>query len=443
MDQGAFDLGDAGHDAVTYSVAELGDLINGTLRRTFGEGVWVRGEIKGWNKSAAGHIYFDLVESDGRSKAVLSVVFFAGAQHRPRERFRRAGLKLGEGLRVRIFGTLDFHGGSGKLSLRMTDIDARYTLGDLALRRAALVQSLVARGLYDANRRHELAPAPLRVGVVTSVGTAAWHDFHDELVRSEIGFRLVIADVRVQGDGAPRAVSGAIHRLAQRSDLDVIVVIRGGGARNELATFDHELVAESIATCPLPVFTGIGHEVDRSVADEVAHTCVKTPTACAAALVVAVRSFRQRTEATWTAIARASATLADAEQRRLGDLAGAIRGHTLASVQRSDERLHRRATRLRTGAQAVIGDAERSVEHAIAAIGRTPARIDPELRHVDALAVRVRLLDPVNTMARGWSITRTADGRTIRDAAQLAPGQVLVTTFATGTTRSTIEEITP
>ena len=175
----------------------------------------------------------------------------------------------------------------------MTDVDPRFTLGELSQARDQVVRRLVASGLFDANRRHRLASAPLRVGVVTSVGTAAWHDFRDELDRSGFGFQLRVCDTRVQGEWAVGMVAASIRTLGRRGDVDCVVVIRGGGARNELATFDAEPIALAIATCPVPVLTGLGHEVDRSVADEVAHTALKTPTACAGHLIDAVHDVRQ------------------------------------------------------------------------------------------------------------------------------------------------------
>ena len=145
-------------------------------------------------------------------------------------------------------------------------------------------RALVAEGLLDRNRRVPLPLAPLRVGVVTSRDGAAWHDFRAELHRSGLAFKLRVADVRVQGDGAERRHRGRHHRAGPGEHLpplDVIVVIRGGGARTDLATFDTEVIARAIARSPVPVLTGLGHEIDRSVADEVAHTALKTPTACA------------------------------------------------------------------------------------------------------------------------------------------------------------------
>src|SRR4051812_46298230 len=282
MTQPAFDFGDEALDDPanpTFTVSELADAVNGVLRRTFSDGIWVRGEIQGFSERG-GHAYFTLGDDTPGRNANLRVQFFANARLRLRPLLAKHRLRLADGLKVRIFGHLDFYAPGGQLGLKMADLDPRFTLGDLAQRRDVVLRRLAADGSLDANGRRQLSAVPLRVGVVSSAGTAAWHDFHDELVRSGFGFQLVLADTRVQGPEAARRVARAIVSLsmhAARNGLDAIVVIRGGGARNELATFDAEPIARAIAAAPVPVLTGLGHEIDRSVADEVAHTSLKTP----------------------------------------------------------------------------------------------------------------------------------------------------------------------
>ena len=440
MTQVALDLdGDADP---TYSVGELADAINGTLRQRFGSGVWVRGEIQGWNERGP-HAYFRIVDQTDAGKAVLNVQFFAPSRSRLRPTLASSGVQLADGLKVRIFGMLDLYAPSGSLGLKMTDIDPRFTLGDLAVQRDAVVRRLIASGLYDANRACTLSVAPLRVGVVTSIDSAAWADFRHELERSGVGFQVMVTDVRVQGDQAVAQVTRALASFARRTDVDVIALIRGGGARSELATFDDEAIATAIARSPLPVFTGLGHEIDRSVADEVAHTALKTPTACAAALVERVLAFRERTELCWQAVGRAAGTRLTQATVALNEVTAGIGHRTVAAVERSDDRIRQRAARLRSGTERTLERADSVLSVATSALGRTPQRIEPELRHLDDLAVRLRLLDPANALARGWSLTRTADGRTVRDSSTLAPGTELITTFARGTARSTVEETTP
>lgn len=423
----------------TYSVSEVAEAVNGALRSRFFDGLWVRGEIQGYSVRGP-HAYFRLVEDGDEGKAVLNVQFFAPAQNRLRPVLAKHRLRLADGLKVRIFGHLDFFAGSGQLGLKMSGIDPRFTLGDLAQQRTEVVRRLVASGLYDANRRLALPVAPLRVGVVASLDSAAWADFRHELESSEIGFQVRVANVRVQGEWAVEEISAALVAFGRRPDLDVIVVIRGGGARSELATFDHEQIATAIATSALPVFTGLGHETDSAVADEVAHRSLKTPTACAAALVETVQAFRARGELAWQAIERTVTRSVERADQRLADAARRIQQRTVAAVERAGERLDQRTHRLGRGVQRSVELAERTMTVASAALGRVPARLVGEDRLLDGVEARVRLLDPVNTLARGWSITRTADGRIVRDASVLAAGQRIVTTFAAGSAISTIEE---
>jgi exodeoxyribonuclease VII large subunit len=431
------DLDDGG--VPTYSVGELAEAINSALRRRFTDGVWVRGEIQGWSERGA-HAYFRLVEESEEGKAALNVQFFANSRMRLRPILAKHRLRLGDGLKVRIFGHLDYFAPSGQLGLKMSGLDPRFTLGEMAMERDEVVRRLVASGLFDANRRTSVPAAPLRVGVVASTASAAWGDFTHELDRSGLAFRLRVVDVRVQGEWAVDMVCAALRTLTRHDDLDVVVLIRGGGSKTDLATFDHESIALAIATSPMPVFTGLGHEIDRSVADEVAHSSLKTPTACAAALVEHVYAFQTEVERVWSAIdRRANRSLLDATAS-LAAIAHGIRRATVSAVERSDDRLGHRRQRLGAVATRALERSNDRLVTARASLRRAPARLDPELRHIDAVAARVRLLDPVHAMARGWSITRTDDGTVVRSAEELEAGATITTTFARGTARSRVEE---
>jgi exodeoxyribonuclease VII large subunit len=431
------DLDDGG--SPTYSVGELADAINGVLRSRFDEGVWVRGEIQGYNERGP-HAYFKIVEDTDAGKASLNVQFFAPSRARLRPLLAKNRLRLADGLKVRIFGGLDYYAPSGSLGLKMSGIDPRFTLGDLAMQREDVVRRLVASGLFDANRARPVPLAPLRLGVVASLDSAAWADFSHELERSTLGFQVRVINVRVQGEWAVTEITQALRTLGRHDDLDVIALIRGGGARSELATFDAESIATAIARSRVPVFTGLGHEIDRSVADEVAHLALKTPTACAVALVEAVARFQQRAADAWIAIQRHGQSAVNEASGALDRRRDGVHQRTTAAVQRASERLLTRGQRARTAATRCADDAGRHMQRAAAALNRAPRHLDAESRHIDQLAERVRLLDPAYTMARGWSITRSADGRTVRRAGDVAAGDELFTTFADGQVRSIVQE---
>jgi exodeoxyribonuclease VII large subunit len=446
MSQPAFDFGDEPYDDPsnpTYTVGELAEAVNDQLRRGFSDGVWVRGEIDGLRNSGP-HTYFALVEDGEAGRAVLNVSLFAPMKRNLTPLLKRSRLELANGMKVRIYGHLDFYAPTGRLGLKMAGIDPRFTLGELSQARDQVVRRLVAGGLFDANRRHRLAAAPLRVGVVTSVGSAAWHDFTDELRRSAFGFELAVCDTRVQGEGAALSVAASIRTLARRPGLDCIVVIRGGGARNELATFDAEPIALAIATAPVPVLTGLGHEVDRSVADEVAHTALKTPTACAVHLIDAVHDYLTAAEERWAAIRAVARHELREATGALSDRAHRIARRTHAAVERADERLGTRVDRVRAAPGRRVEQAERrlAADHD-RLVRRAPHLLTSAERHLAAADARLALLDPVNLLRRGWSITRTADGRVVRSVADAAVGDTLVTQVADGTVTSRVERTEP
>jgi exodeoxyribonuclease VII large subunit len=432
-----FELEDDGGQP-TFTVGELADLINGSLRRSFGDGLWIRGEIQGYGERN-GHAYFRLVENGENGKAVIDCSLFANTRMKLRPLLQRNRLRLGDGMKVRIFGYLDFYAPNGRLSLKMSGIDPRYTLGEMAIERDDIVRRLVASGLYDANRTRTLNGPPFRVGVITSVGSAAWHDFTHELEQSGHGFSLRVIDVRVQGEFAAAMVSNAISALAKQPDLDLIVLVRGGGSRTELAVFDAEAIARAIAASPIPVFTGLGHEIDRSVADEVAHTAFKTPTACAGALIERVNSFSQRTDLIWQAISQRVDRIASAATTNLAELARKIEQRTIGAVERADQRLLDRSHRT---ASAAVRMLDRSDSFYAAATQRLQTRPSQHVSRLtltlDQIEARVRSLDPVHTLARGWSLTRTADGVLVRDPSTLAIGDEIVTSFASGETSSRV-----
>ena len=375
----------------TFTVADLNAGIGAVLGRAFPDELWVRGEIANISRPPSGHVYFDLVDGD----CGLSVTLWASDRQVVNAVLRRAGgaVRMTDGTEVRIRVRVSWYPKRGQVSLRMLSIDTAYTLGRLAEARELLLQKLRAEGLLARQPALVLAPVPLRVGLVTSDGSAAAHDFLTTLEASGYSFDVVLADARVQGLEAEASVLDALARL-HASGVDVVCVVRGGGARTDLAAFDSEAIARAIAVFPIPVLTGIGHEIDTTVADLVAHRRCLTPTACAGALVERVAEWCARLHDRRRAIARA-----------------ALRAVDTTVIDRLARQLAR--------------DAPRALDHAT--------------RLVDNVETRARALDPARTLARGWSITRDADGRLIRSMNDAPTGTRLVTTVADGVVRSTVD----
>jgi exodeoxyribonuclease VII large subunit len=251
------------------------------------------------------------------------------------------------------------------------------------------------------------------------LGSAAYEDTVQELAASGLGFHVLVADARVQGAGADLSMVRALHAL-RGHDCDAVLLVRGGGSRTDLVAFDSERLARAVATMPVPVLAGIGHEIDSSVVDEVAFASYKTPTACAAAIVDRVRAARERAESAWAAtMAVATTQLAAATQRIDATSLRVSPARVEASLHAADRLLDRQLERAARAVRATT-DARRS--------------------RLELLEARAAAADPARLLARGWTLTRTADGRLVRSPADAPPGTELVTTLVDGTLRSTAHD---
>lgn len=454
----------------TLTVGELAQVLRWKLDEAFGSGVWVTGEIDSITRARSGHVYFDLVERSERAEpgappvASLNVVLFRDDKDRVNATIRRHGnvIRMDDGVSVRIQGMLDFYARRGQLQLRMIAIDPAHTLGAIAAEREALLKALAAEGLLRRNAGLALAPVPLRVGIVTSLDSAAHADMLRVLTGSGFAFQVVEVDTPVQGVDAPPVIAAAVEAAADAA-VDVVVLARGGGSRTDLVAFDHELVARAIASCQRPVFTGIGHETDRSVADETAHTACSTPTAAAEAVVQLVDNWLERLDDTGRSIAgRGRRVLATAGHRTDRAAADASRV-AKAAIGRSGRNLDTAAHRLVGTGRAATSRAGRrvaAISHRLAAAGPTVERrarsrldrasarlsvvgthgIRHAQRHLDAVATRVRALDPALILGRGWSLTRREDGTLVRSVRDVSTGDGIVTHLADGTLDSTIRD---
>ena len=406
----------------SVTVRQLCDVVDQTVNTLFPDEIWVRGAISGIKRSANGHVYFDLIDpDDDKRTAVVPVALFANNRHRVNAILKKSGggVKMTDGIEIQIRGRLTYYPRQSRLQLIMSLIDPAFTLGQLTENRDRVLAALRADGLLERTRRLPRPVLPLRLALITSAGSAAAADFLHELDASVHPFEVVLIDARVQGDEAVGSILDGLQR-AQELRVDAIALVRGGGARTDLVAFDDEQLARAICDAALPVIVGIGHEVDRSIADEVAHLTAKTPTACARFFIDAVDQFRARVDAAAAGIDRASHRQLIAAAARLADARGRLGRSAIRTVERE-------ATRL----EIVNDGVTRSCSHTIE---RSTARLD-------GLQRRLADLDPATTMARGWSITRTADGDTVRSVADLAPGALLTTTLADGSVRSTVDEV--
>ena len=469
----------------TFTVGQVATRLARAVAGAFPAEVWVRGEVDGLRPANAnGNVYLSLCEkARGRDTATISAVVLRSSRLRiERVLAEHPGFRLADGIEVRVRGRVQL--AYGRIQLAISEIDPVHTLGRLAAARDRVLAGLAADGLLDRNRRIPLPLVPLRVALVTSDGSAACSDVLHELAVSGIGFTVRLHDARVQGPGAEASLLAALTR-AGRDGPDVVLLVRGGGSRTDLATFDGERIARLIAALPVPVLTGIGHEIDTSVADAVAHLACKTPTACAASVVEQARAGSARAESAWAATSRRAVALGERGERLVEARAEALVTTTQAAVRHAAARLDAHAGRVSRVAAVDLATADhrllesgrrldrgagRIVDAAADRLDRSRRRLGPERLErtlgtrqaelatatrslartattstgalaaaLDLLGARASALDPVTALSRGWSITRTAEGALVRRAADVAPGTHLRTTLADGTVDSTVD----
>lgn len=451
----------------TLTVSQINRRVSRAVSGAFPHDLWVQGQIRNLSKSARGHVYFDLidpVQAGVTPSASISVTLFDSNRQIVNRIITRTGnnLRVEDGVEVRVRASVDYYSARGQVQLIMSSIDPEYTLGRLGADRDRLLEQLRNDDVLHANKARELALVPLRIALVTSEGSAAYADFSREICDSGYAFETTVFDTRVQGEFAGEEISHAIRQAGQ-IDVDVIAVIRGGGARTDLAAFDSEPVARAIVEAGIPVMCGIGHEVDTSVADLVAHTSVKTPTACAQEIIGHVRDFDVTLEERATRIAERApvvtergATRVEIVAMRLNSQAQHLIGVALnrnrsrveaARLAVSDrlagtqDALTRRHISLQQRAGSCIDHAERQVDASQELLQRRPADALRSQTHRIALAqARLNAVDPIQALRRGWTITTGADGQFIRSAADLSAGTELRTRLVDGVATSVVTD---
>jgi exodeoxyribonuclease VII large subunit len=427
------------------SIAALYGRVNAALGRAFARGrpMWVRGEIQSIS-DRTGHCYMDLVDPDarrGRDAPVLKVNCWARTWTRLRATLARNGLALEPGLVVTMQGRVEVYPPRGQLNFIATDVDVTALLGRLAARRAALLSALDSEGLLRRNRALTVAELPVFVGLVASHDTEGYRDFTGQLEASGFAFRVLHVSVKVQGPVAPKQIAAGISSLCD-AGCDLVVIVRGGGSRADLSAFDSEMVARAIATASLPVWTGIGHTGDQSVADVVANRSFVTPTECGSEIVARASQWWGRITAAGDAIAVRADEVVSAALGRDAQLRGRLCASARNQLDRHAERLRTRTSRLVVTAPRCVEAARSVTEDRSSNVARAAqARVSREEDRVRSWRRLIAAYDVERQLERGYTITLGEDGRLVRRASDVGPGSLLVTRFADGETSSEVKAV--
>ncbi len=421
----------------TYSVEELLGKISGLLNSNFPDEIWVEGVIQGYAMARSGHTYFNLTskveEAGATPEFSINVTLFKWARQT-----LKTNLQLEDELEVRIRGKLNIYSPRSSIQLNMTAIDEEYTISKMAKNKEVLLAALKEEGLIELNKALPVPQLPLKVALITSDGSAAHNDFVHELAQSDFSWQVLLIHSSVQGENAPAEICAALDK-AQNSKADVVALIRGGGSQIDLAAFDTEEVARKIASLSLPVFAGIGHEIDISVADYVAHTTEKTPTACAARLVELVEQEQNNMlELGKDIFQRVDYSIQQhtSHLKELGFRASLAPAERLseenARLASSKVQLNLLAAQMLEQGKNYLATSQKSLSKS------TKGLLKQKSSQVGTLKKQIQSLDPKKFLKRGWSITKTVDGKLVKDSKDVKVGAELVTQVSKGTIHSKV-----
>lgn len=437
------------------SVTEVTRQIKNLLEKNIGE-IWIEGEISNYRKQSSGHHYFTLKDAESQVACVLFARSAAALQ----------GLTLKEGMAVQLFGEITVYQARGQYQLIVRLVQSKGH-GLLQAKFEALKQKLADEGLFDATRKRPLPRLPKRIGVVTSPTGAALADFLKVLHRRHPGLHVVISPVRVQGQGAAQEIATAIASFVREGErigpVDLIVVTRGGGSLEDLWEFNEEIVARTIAASPIPVVSAIGHEIDFTLADFAADLRAPTPSAAAELIAADSITLLEKASSLVGRLAHLSLMAIEQMKTRFFYLEN-------ASLFRVPERLLAELEQRKDSAEEkLLGHVTSRCEQLCSFIDTLEARLQslhPQWRlaeaqqqwktyrqqlttyvkhHQTLLATRVEslrsslaVLNPDATLARGFTITRNAEGKILTSSRNSKAKEKITTEFADGTLTSIV-----
>jgi exodeoxyribonuclease VII large subunit len=451
------------------TVSELNHLVKDVINAGFPQSLWICGEIQGYDRNRGkNHIFFELVEKDPDSKSIIAkigLVLFSGRKAYVQSILRNSenAFELKDDIEVKFACKIDFYPPHGAFRLIVEDIDPVYTLGKLAQEKQKLIALLKKKGILDKNKQTFLTEVPLNIGLITSGDSAAHNDFQSELQKSGFGFKVYLRNTLMQGKKTEGDVCKALDELARIKQLDVIVITRGGGSIADLSFFDSQKIAEKIAASPLPVLSGIGHEINTTITDLVAHSYAKTPTAVARLLVNSIEVFLIDLNGKMDRIIEGVWSRLEGYSKDVNEKMNRIVDGYLKRVEEEKQRLKNSAYALQSGTMRYLKDHNAGIIHMAEVIKNRPMTLLKNSEKTLILqsdhlkkTVKRRLSDdkvklgnfkkiidiahPLNTMRRGFSITRTANGRVLKSISDVSSEEQITTECMDGLVYSNVTE---
>ncbi len=438
----------------SLTLFELNSLVRQVIDSTLTGEYWVEAELAEVRESR-GHCYMELVQKEEHTNTPIAraqAKCWRSSWALIQPHFEHVtGQPLHAGMKVMLKVHAQFHEAFG-FSWIVTDIDPTFTLGDLARRRQEIIRQLKEEGVFDLQRELQLPLFCLRIAVISSEGAAGYGDFCQQLAESGFAFSTQLFPAVMQGEQVEQSIIEALNSIYSATGtaltsedteptapFDCVVIIRGGGATADMSGFDTLALAENVAQFPLPIITGIGHDRDECVLDMVSHQRVKTPTAAAALLVDHAQQVLLRIDHAEQRIAFLAQQQLATLSTRLLALQGRIPALVALTRTRHEARIAQLQQRLAGAATRQTDKGQSQIDLLSAQLAPLTARILEKQRHqLEMLQQRATSLDPSLLLKRGYSIT-TLNGKTVRKATALKPGDEIVTTFEKGNVKSIVK----
>lgn len=416
----------------------LQELIKGALEDSFDRQLWVRAEIWDISVNASGHCYLTLVEKDEATTNIVAkaqAIIWASTFRVLRPYFETAtGEKLQAGMKVLLQVRVQYSLLYG-LSLIVSNIDPNYTVGSTALERQKILDRLEKEGMMDMNRTLPLPDLPRRFAVISAETAAGYGDFMNHLHNNGFGYKFhtELFQAPMQGSDAPAGIIAALDKIAERStDFDAVLIIRGGGSNFDLACFDDYDLAVNIAQYPLPVLTAIGHERDTHVADLIAHTYLKTPTALADFFVDIFAAEEQMVDSLATRMLMALKGKRAEAVTTVDRLLSRATGSVLMRIQRERRAVEMLLSKAAAGILSDLQVAQGRIDMLLLRAANSAAgRLQAESHKIELLELRLSALNPMSILEKGFAIP-LKKGQKVDSACQLTAGDGITVIFKDG-----------
>ncbi|ASB48143.1 exodeoxyribonuclease VII large subunit [Alkalitalea saponilacus] len=442
------------------SLFELNQRLRDVVKESFSIAVWIRAEVAELRENRNGHCYLDLIEKDEASDQVIArmkAMIWSYNYRMIKPYFETtAGRPLSQGIKIMVRGVVEFQELYG-ISFIIRDIDPAYTLGDLAQRRREVLLKLQEEGVVDMNKELSLPLVPQRIAVISSPTAAGYGDFVHQLRTNSRGiiFYPRLFPALMQGEQASASIIAALDKVFENSSLfDVVVIIRGGGASLDLLCFDDYWLASHIAQFPVPVLTGIGHERDTSVADLVAHTYLKTPTAVAEFLISGTEQVLEKLDEFSETLMHSVRRNINQQTRLLDKYSYNFTRVVKELLQIEKHGLQRITEKLPVHTSQIIRGQREKINQFSQYLSRTPLKnletnrndlnhlqsflrsqvkvlLKQELGKMEFYDKSCRLNDPILILNRGFTISKH-NGKVVKDVSAISPGEILETRFRDG-----------